>query len=90
MLTMFEAIWARGAKWLIAAATFLLALAAFYLEGRSKGKQVEQKKATERDLTEAKQHAETIRETSNVHAEVSRLPDSDVTQRLRDKWTRDN
>lgn len=86
---MFEAIWARGAKWLIAAATCLLALAAFYLKGRSAGKAVEQKKATQRDLTEAKQHAATIRETSNVQAEVSRLPDSDVRERLR-KFTRDN
>jgi hypothetical protein len=86
---MFAAIWARGAKLLIALATALLALAAFYLKGRAAGKAVEQKKAVVRDLTEAKQHAETIRETSNVQAEVSRLPDSDVRERLR-KFTRDN
>jgi alkylation response protein AidB-like acyl-CoA dehydrogenase len=86
---MFAAIWARGAKWLIALATALLALAAFYLKGRAAGKAVEQKKATQRDLTEAKAHAETIRETSDVEAKIIRLPDSAVRQRLRDKWQRD-
>lgn len=74
-------LWVAGA---------LVAAAAFYFKGRNAGKQVEQKKATERDLTEAKQHAETIRETSDVQVEVTRLPDDAVRDRLRDKWARDN
>jgi hypothetical protein len=86
---MIATLWARFYGWVLAAAGVLAALGTFYFKGRSAGKAVEQKKAVERDLVEAKQHADTIRETSNVQAEVSRLPDSDVTQRLRDHWSRD-
>jgi hypothetical protein len=68
----------------------LAAVAGVYLKGRSAGKQVEQKKATQRDLTEAKEHAETIRETVDVQAKVVRLPVGDVRERLQKRWTRDN
>jgi uncharacterized membrane-anchored protein YhcB (DUF1043 family) len=74
--------------WIAAALGLLGALVTAYLKGHSAGKAVEQKKATERDLTEAKQHAETIRETVDVQAEISRVPDSYLDERLR-KWTRD-
>lgn len=86
---MIAAFWARFSKWIIGAVVALAAVAAIYLRGRSAGKEVEQKKAVERDLTEAKEHAETIRETSDVQAEVSRLPASDIRERLRSKWQRD-
>jgi uncharacterized membrane-anchored protein YhcB (DUF1043 family) len=86
---MFATLWARFSQWIIGVLILLAGVAAVYFKGRTAGKAVEQKKATERDLTEAKQHAETIRETVDVQAEVSRLPDSDVRQRLR-KFTRDN
>jgi uncharacterized membrane-anchored protein YhcB (DUF1043 family) len=86
---MFTAVCLRFWRWIVTAIAVLVAIAAIYFRGRSSGKEVEQKKATERDLTEAKKYAETIRETSDAQAEVSRLPDSDVRQRLRDKWQRD-
>jgi uncharacterized protein YhaN len=83
------ALWSRFSGWIVTAIAALAAIAAVYLKGRSAGKAVEQKKAVERDLVEAQHHADTILETSNVQAEVSRLPDSDVQQRLRDHWSRD-
>jgi stringent starvation protein B len=86
---MIAAIWARFYRWIVGAAVALLTVAAIYSKGRSAGKAIEQQKATQRDLTEAKEHAATIRETSEVQAEVARLPDSDVRERLR-KFTRDN
>jgi hypothetical protein len=86
---MIAALWSRFSGWIVTAIAALAAIAAVYFKGRSAGKAVEQKKAVERDLAEAKQHAETIRETSNAQAEVSRLPDSAVRERLRDKWQRD-
>lgn len=89
-MSVLAALCGRFYGWILGALGLLAALATVYRKGITAGKAVEQKKATERDLTEAKQHAETIRETSNAQAEVSRLPDSDVRQRLRDKWTRDN
>lgn len=85
---MLSALWSRFYQWIIGASLALAAIAAIYLRGKSSGKQVEQKKATQRDLTEAKQHAETIRENSIVQAEISRLPADDVRERLR-KFTRD-
>jgi hypothetical protein len=86
---MFATLWARFSKWLLVAGAALAAIAAIYFKGRSAGKAVEQKKSTQRDLKDAQKHAETIRETIDVQTEVSRLPASDVTERLR-KWTRDN
>jgi uncharacterized membrane-anchored protein YhcB (DUF1043 family) len=86
---MIASLWSRFYGWVITALGVIAALAAVYFKGRSAGKAVEQTKSVQRDLTEAKQHAETIRETVDVQAEVSRLPDSDVRERLR-QFTRDN
>jgi hypothetical protein len=86
---MFATLWARFSKRLLVAGAALAAIAAIYFKGRSAGKAVEQKKSTQRDLKDAQKHAETIRETIDVQTEVSRLPDSDVRERLRDKWQRD-
>jgi uncharacterized membrane-anchored protein YhcB (DUF1043 family) len=85
---MFAALWTRFSGWIITALGVIAAAVAIYFKGRSAGKSVEQTKAVQRDLTEAKQHAETIRETVDVQTEVSRLPDSALDERLR-KWTRD-
>jgi uncharacterized membrane-anchored protein YhcB (DUF1043 family) len=63
---MIAALWARFYGWFLGALAVLAAVVGVYLKGRSAGKQVEQKKATQRDLTEAKEHAETIRETVDV------------------------
>jgi uncharacterized membrane-anchored protein YhcB (DUF1043 family) len=86
---MIAALWARFYGWFLGALAVLAAVAGVYLKGRSAGKQVEQKKATQRDLTEAKEHAETIRETVDVESNIIRMPDSAVRERLR-KYTRDN
>jgi stringent starvation protein B len=85
---MIGALLGRFKGLLIGIAAALLALLTFYERGKAKGKEVEQKKSTQRDLDEARQHAETVRENSIVQAEVNRLPDSDLDERLR-KWTRD-
>lgn len=85
---MITALWSKFSKWIIGALGIVAAVVAVYLRGRSAGKAVEQKKATQRDLEAAQKHAETIRETIDVETEVSRLPDSDVRERL-SKWTRD-
>jgi len=81
-------LWQRFYGWILGAVGVIVAVAGVYFRGRAAGKAVEQKKVTQRDLTEAQKHAETIRETADVQAEVSRLPDSDVRERLQ-KWTRD-
>ena len=86
---MITNLWTRFSGWIIAALGAIAAFAAIYFKGRSAGKAVEQKKAVERDLTEAKQHAETIRETADVESKIIRLPDADVRERLRNKWQRD-
>jgi uncharacterized membrane-anchored protein YhcB (DUF1043 family) len=86
---MIATLWARFSTWIVAALGVIAGIAAVYLRGRSAGKAVEQKKSTQRDLKAAQKHAETIRETIDVQTEVSRLPDSDVRERLRDKWQRD-
>jgi uncharacterized membrane protein YdjX (TVP38/TMEM64 family) len=66
---MIAALWSRFYGYVIGALAAIAAFAAIYFKGRSAGKQVEQKKATQRDLTEAKEHAETIRETVDVESE---------------------
>jgi hypothetical protein len=86
---MFAGLWTRFSGWILGALGVIAAGATIYFKGLGAGKAVEQKKATQRDLHEAQQHAETIRETVDVQAEVSRLPDSDVRERLR-QFTRDN
>ena len=87
-MTTLAALWGRFYGWVIGAVGLLAAIAAVYFKGRSTGKKIEQQKATQRDVDEAKEHAEVIRETANIDAEVSRLPASDLDDRLR-KWTRD-
>ena len=82
-------LWQRFYGWILGAVGVIVAVAGVYFRGRSAGKAVEQKKATQRDLSEAQHHAETIRETVNVEAEVNRLPADDVRERLQ-KWTRDD
>jgi stringent starvation protein B len=82
-------LWARFSTWIVGVAIALAGVAAVYLKGRSTGKQVEQERAAKRDVAEAKEHAEKIREASNVQATVTRLPDTDVHERLRRKWRRD-
>jgi F0F1-type ATP synthase membrane subunit b/b' len=85
---MIAAIWGRFSTWIIAALGVLAAVAGVYFKGRSAGKEVEREKVIKRDIAEAKAHAETIHEVTDVQSNVVRLPDSDVRQRLRDKWTR--
>lgn len=85
---MITGLWARFSTWIIGAITVLATIAGIYLKGRSAGKQVEQQKATARDLEQERAKAETIREVHDVQTEVARLPDADVRQRLQ-KWTRD-
>lgn len=83
------ALWSRFYGWALGALAVLATVAGIYLKGRSAGKQVEQKKATARELEQERARAETIKEVSSVQTEVARLPDADVRQRLQDRWTRD-
>jgi stringent starvation protein B len=85
---MIAGIWAKFSKWIIGAAAALAAVLAIYFKGRSAGKQVEQEKATKRDVEEAKEHAQTVREATDVQTNVIRMPDSAVREQLRRKWTR--
>jgi hypothetical protein len=82
------ALWSRFYGWALGALAVLAAVAGVYLKGRSAGRQVEQKKATARELEQERARAETIQEVSNVQTEVARLPDDAVRERL-SKWTRD-
>lgn len=86
---MIAGLWTRFSTWILGALAVLATVAGIYLRGRSAGKQVEQKRATERQLEQERARAETINEVHDVQTEVARLPDADVRQRLR-KWTRDN
>lgn len=79
----------RFYAWILGALAVLATVAGIYLRGRSAGKQVEQEKATKRDVAEAREHAEKLREAANVQATVTRLPDADVRERLRSRWQRD-
>lgn len=83
-----SALFLRFKGWILGALGALAAVAAIYFKGRSAGRKVEQEKVSKRDIAEAKQHAETIREVSNAQSNVVRLPDGAVRQQLRDKWTR--
>jgi hypothetical protein len=85
---MIASLWSRFYQWILGAVAVLAAIAGVYFKGRSAGKEVEQKKATQRDLTEAKEHAETIREVANAQSNVVRLPNSAVREQLRAKWSR--
>jgi uncharacterized membrane-anchored protein YhcB (DUF1043 family) len=85
---MIAGIWSRFSTWILGALAVLAAVAGVYLKGRSAGRQVEQKKATARELEQERARAETIQEVSNVQTEVARLPDDAVRERL-SKWTRD-
>lgn len=84
---MISSLWSRFSTWIIGTLGIIAAVAAVYLRGRSAGKSVEQKKATQRDVEEAKAHAEVIRETSKIDSDVARLPDDALRERMR-KWTR--
>jgi hypothetical protein len=75
--------------WLAAAGSALLAVLGVYLKGRSAGKQVEQAKATKKELETERAKAEIVREATNAQVEIDRLPVDDVRERLRDKWQRD-
>lgn len=86
---MIAALWTRFSTWVLGALALLAAVAGVYLRGRSAGKQVEQQKATRRELAQERAKAETIQEVSSVQTEVARLPDDAVRERLRDKWQRD-
>jgi hypothetical protein len=86
---MIAALWGRFYAYILGAVAAIATILGIYFKGRSAGKAVEQKKATQRDLTEAKEHAETIRETADVESNIIRLPDPAVRERLR-KFTRDN
>jgi uncharacterized membrane protein YdjX (TVP38/TMEM64 family) len=85
---MIAAIWGRFSAWIIGALGVIAAVVTVYLRGRSAGKEVVRKEVQKRDVEEAKEHAETIREVANAQSNVVRLPDSDVREQLRSKWTR--
>ena len=86
---MIAGLWSRFYGWILGALGVLAAVAAVYLRGRSRGKQVEQSKATEKALAAERAKAQTIQEASDAQIEVARLPADAVRERLRDKWTRD-
>jgi hypothetical protein len=86
---MIAALWARFYGWILTALAVLAAVAGVYLRGRSAGKQIEQQKATEREIAQERARAEAIQEVHNVESEVARLPDDAVRERLRSKWQRD-
>lgn len=85
---MISAIWGRFYAWILGALAVLATVAGVYLRGRSAGKQVEQKKATARELAQERARAEVIQEVHNVQTEVAHLPDDAVDAGLRE-WTRD-
>lgn len=86
---MIAALWAKSSRLILTVLAAIAAVAAIYFRGRSAGKKVEQKKAIERDLNEAKEHAEVIREVSEVQANVVKMPQSEVRNKLAEKWQRD-
>lgn len=86
---MIAGLWGRFYGWALGALAVLAAIAAVYLRGRSAGKQVEQQKATKREVAQERARTETIQEVHDVQTEVARLPDDAVRERLRQSWTRD-
>lgn len=74
--------------WIIGALGVIAAVAAVYFKGRSAGKEVVREEVAKRDVVEAQEHAETVREVANAQSNVIRLPDSAVRERLRERWTR--
>lgn len=86
---MIAALWGRFSTWILGAIAVLAAVTGIYLRGRSAGKEVEQQKATQRDLDAERAKATTIQEAHDVQTEISQLPASDVRQRLQDRWSRD-
>lgn len=86
---MIAALWSRFYGWALGALAVLATVAGIYLRGRSAGKQVEQKKATEKQLEQERARAETIQEVHDVQAKNARLPDDAVHERLRNEFQRD-
>jgi hypothetical protein len=67
----------------------LLVLGAAFLKGRSRGVEVEKTKSLKKEIKEQRATNETIRKTNEIEVGVGGLPDSDIRQRLQDRWTRD-
>ena len=83
--------WLTGTRlygWIAGGVVFLLGALALYLKGRSAGKEVVREEVQKRDVEEAKQHAETIREVADAQSNVIRLDGDAVRKRLSERWTR--
>lgn len=87
---MIAALWARFSSWVFGAGALLVALVGIYLKGRAAGKQVEQQKATERELVTEREKSQTIQEAHDAQNNVAALPADAVRKQLQDKWTRDS
>jgi len=85
---MIAGLWSKFYGWVLGALAVLATVAGIYLKGRSAGKQVEQQKATEREIAQERARAETMKEVHDAQTEVARLPDDAVDAGLRE-WTRD-
>lgn len=69
-----------------------LVLAAFGL-GRTRGKSTAETKAAAERATvraeEAEKHVEVLKNAVDVQQDINRLPDSAVSERLRERWRRE-
>lgn len=84
---MISALLSRFWKQLAIAGTFLLGALALYFRGKKAGEEKVNEQVQKRDVEEAKQHAETIREVADAQSNVIRMSDRQLDERLR-KWAR--
>lgn len=75
--------------WLAGAGALIAAIVGIFVKGRSDGKKLEKAKQVESDLKAQEQRNETNKQVNEVRESVSKLPDDDVQQRLRNKYARD-
>ncbi len=75
--------------WLAGAGAIIAAIVGMFFKGRSEGKKAEKAKQAETDLRVERQRNETNKQANEVREDIGRLPDDDVQQRLRDKYSRD-
>ena len=78
--------------WIAGGLGVVFAVAVAWITGRSKGKAVAQKEASEqqvRDMIAAsKRETTVVREAANVDQKINSSSNADVDKQLLDKWTR--
>lgn len=75
--------------WIAGVLALVAGVVGIYLKGRSSGKEAEVAQQKESDLEAKQKEVDTLSTVNSVASDIARTSDSDVQQRLRDKYSRD-